>query len=168
MIGLDERLSRKPLLGVVKVLLCLCAFGIVPVVPGQTNEVTRSISKLRSMDPYVQRDAAWKLGHAKDTRAVEPLITILKNEAVVARQAAVRALGMIADPRAVDALITALNDTDLGVRKSAAEALGKIKDPRAVEPLSEGLKDRDTEIRESAVSALGEIGDAGIEPLVAA
>ena len=77
-------------------------------------------------DPEVRKNAAEALGKIKDPRAVEPLITALKDEYSGVRWHAAWSLGEIQDPRAVEPLIEALKDEDSGVRLSAAWSLEKI------------------------------------------
>ncbi|MDP8233546.1 MAG: HEAT repeat domain-containing protein [Candidatus Saelkia tenebricola] len=89
--------------------------------------------------------------------AIEPLINIMKDEAI--RDRAAEALGKIGSARSVEPLITLLNDKNYMVRISAAEALGKIRDERAVEPLIQIMTDENYNVRMSAAKALSKIGD---------
>jgi HEAT repeat protein len=114
----------------------------------------------------VRHAAARALGEIGDSRAVEPLIAMLKNHN---GDAAAWALGGIGDPRAVKHLIAALRDPDHEVREGAAWALGGIGDPRAVEPLIGALGDDYSAVREAVARALGQLGDPrSVEPLVTA
>jgi len=84
------------------------------------------------------------LGQTGDTRAIDPLLTILQN--VVEDESGIRciaaqALGQIGNQRAVDPLINALNDYDVDVRGYAALALAQIGDNKAVKPLTMLLDD---------------------------
>ncbi len=102
-------------------------------------------------------------------KAVEPLITALKDEDANVRSEAAGALRSIGDERAIEPLIATLNDEDAHVRFCAALYLGSIGDERAVEPLIAALNDEEASVRESAAKALGDIGDErAIEPLIAA
>ncbi len=78
--------------------------------------------------------------------AVEPLITVLKDDEQYVRAAAAIALGQIVDVRAAEPLITVLKDKDYRVREAAAIALGQIGDVRAVEPLIAALKENESKI----------------------
>lgn len=62
----------------------------------------------------------------EDRRAVETLITYLKDESQPVRFKAAIALGNIKDTRAIEPLIEALKDKDSGVQENAVEALRKI------------------------------------------
>ena len=106
----------------------------------------------------------------RDT-AVPALLTVLKDENVAVRLAAVEALGNLEDPRAVDALVQALrNDSDAQVREAAASALGEIDSARAVPGLIAALgSERVAAVRAKIAWALGEIDDArAVEALGAA
>jgi len=108
------------------------------------------------------------LGNIGDARAVEPLITVLKNGSADARMNAAGALGKFTDPRAVEPLITALMDSESMVGKAAAQALGDLKDTRAVGPLIAILKIWNASVRMAAAGALVNIGPPAMEPLIKA
>ena len=99
---------------------------------GKSDEANRVVPELivvlqdQRKDPEVRKNAAEALGKIKDPRAVEPLITALKDEYSEVRWHAAWSLGEIQDPRAVEPLIEALKDEDSGVRLSAAWSLEKI------------------------------------------
>lgn len=117
-------------------------------------------------DPAVRKAAAEVLGEIKDARAVEPLISALRDTHKNMRQAAAEALGKLGDIRAVEPLIGELGRD---VRQVAAKALGLLGDARAVEPLIVALKDRDNNMRQTAAVALGMLGDVrAVEPLLIA
>ncbi len=89
-------------------------------------------------------EALCKIG---DTRAVEPLIAVLKDVNWAWRKAGAETLGKMGDVRAVEPLVIALKDDTWKVREAAAEALGAIGDARAIEPLIAVLKDFIREVR---------------------
>jgi HEAT repeat protein len=115
-----------------------------------------------------RKKVAWALGEFGDARAVEALITVLKEEKDILGGDAAWALGKIKDARAVEPLVAVLNDgTSIGW--SAAWALGEIGDARAVEPLITALEEGKEIVRGDAARALGEIGDTrAVELLIAA
>jgi HEAT repeat protein/CHAT domain-containing protein len=127
-----------------------------------------------------QSAAAWALGKLGDTRAVEPLISVLEDRhrgrSELQRQV-VRALGALGDLRAVEPLLAALNDkADLGsLRADIALSLGRLRDARAVEPLIGLLEARhrrgvlgSDRVSSACAEALGELGDSqAVEPLLA-
>jgi len=61
------------------------------------------------------------------SKAVIPLIEVLKDSNNENRKDAIEALGKIGDPRAIQTLTEALNDKDYYLRESAAKALKMIK-----------------------------------------
>lgn len=120
-------------------------------------------------DSTLRREAAQTLGRLGDRRAVDPLITALKDEDPGARMWATEALGNLRDARAVEPLISALKDEASNVRLEAAKALGKLGDARAVEPLIVAFEDEDSHptdaidrwsYRATLARTLGELGDA--------
>lgn len=87
----------------------------------------RTLSALGTWDPNKRAEAAKKLGEWRDARAVESLITRLKD------------------------------DRDPGVRGLAGQSLGKIADTRAIGPLVNALTDGFGYVREDALNALSTI-----------
>jgi HEAT repeat protein len=105
------------------------------------------------------------LGKVGDARAVEPLITALKDDDKDVRRQAAKALGEIGDARAVEPLVATLKDGDSGVCGFAAVSLGKFGDARAVRTLIHAIYDSNLGI--AAVKALGVVGDSSaIDPLI--
>ena len=94
--------------------------------------------------------------------AVDPLITLLEDEALDVKMYVVKALEKIDDPKVIDALIeTLLNDKDTNVRESAVIALGRIGNSKVADALVDiALKDKNADIRRSTAKALGRIGDS--------
>ena len=85
------------------------------------------IASLRDENQDVCFKAIVILGEIGDSRAVEPLVGVLKNfELWALRFEAARSLGMIKDPRAIGPLTEALYDKDEYVREGAEGALKEI------------------------------------------
>jgi len=132
------------------------------------RDVKGLIRLLSHKDPDIQYEAAGALGDIGDPRAVEPLITALKNDEFSGvRWKAAESLARIGPP-AVDALIGALQHSDDDVRWKAAIALGEIGDQRAIEPLIGLLCDEDRFVKSRAASALGMTGEPAVTPLISA
>jgi len=112
--------------------------------------------------PFIRHDAVEALGKIGDHRAVEPLITVLKDKSFFGRKAAAIALGEIGDSRAVDPLIGALKDKNEDVRAATAQALGSIGDERALAALQCALNDESEKASLAALNALVKFG----KPLV--
>ncbi|MFQ5520302.1 MAG: HEAT repeat domain-containing protein, partial [Candidatus Methylomirabilia bacterium] len=98
-------------------------------------------------------------------RAVEPLITALKDEVWPVRKASAEALVQIGLP-AVDSLIDALRKENGDLRQAVVGVLGRIGGARAVGALTAALGDEAADVGEAAQRALLEVGAA--EPLIAA
>ena len=129
----------------------------------ETESETASASASASV-ALVQGTAVDSQGTARsqgNETAIPALVSVLSDEDVNVRLAAVEALGNLQDPRAVDALVQALrNDTDARVREAAAESLGEIDSPRAIPGLTAALgAERVAAVRAKIAWALGEIDD---------
>ncbi len=69
--------------------------------------------------------AARRLGELRDRRALEPLISALKDPSAGMRATAAEALGRIGDGSAVEALVAHIRDENLRVRARTSSALGQ-------------------------------------------
>ena len=132
-------------------------------------------------DRAVREDAVRALGHIGDARAVEFLVTAMKDSGL--RPLAVEALGQIGDRRAVPVLINVLEGVDrpevsqpidgcgdhwgeeMITFGMAARALGVIRDESAIPSLIKAL--RYTVTRADAADALTRFGGNVIAPLLA-
>jgi HEAT repeat protein len=128
--------------------------------------------------------AAEMLGRIGDPRAIEPLVSCLKDENQEVRKAAfetLRKLGWKHDKiedevlfllevndlkqcaelgaSAVEPLIDCLATGSTPEKIFSTEVLTKIRDVRAVEPLIAALSDEEGDVREASATALGWIGD---------
>lgn len=140
------------------------------------------IGTLDDRNPRVRRDVVYILADLRDSRAIEPLIPLLKDPKREVRQTAAWALGEIdggqrgshrkkSDSEAVEPLIGALDDP--AVRFFAAVALGKIADARATTPLirvinQDRREDTWPAVVEKARDGLAAIGTPAVAPLIAA
>lgn len=113
-------------------------------------------------DVSVRLGAAKALGEFGDSRAVEPLIVVLRDSDVYVRKNVVEALGRLGDSRAVKPLITALKDSDRdygcsnGECEKIAEALVEIG-IGAVEPLIAAFTNSNENVRKRIVDVLVKI-----------
>jgi HEAT repeat protein len=132
-------------------------------------------------DRAVREDAVRALGQIGDARAVEFLMTAMKEPGL--RPLAVEALGRIGDRRAVPVLINVLEgvdrpevsqpidgcgdrwDEEILTLGAAVRALGSIRDETAIPSLMKAL--RHTVTRAEAADALTRFGSAVIAPLLA-
>jgi HEAT repeat protein len=132
-------------------------------------------------DKAVREDAVRAIGQIGDARAVEFLLTAMKEPGL--RPLAIEALGRIGDRCAVPVLITVLEgvdrpeisrptdgcgehwDDEIPALGAAARALGAIRDEAAIPSLMKAL--RYTVTRTEAADALTRFGGAVIAPLLA-
>jgi HEAT repeat protein len=107
----------------------------------------------------VRERAALALGEIGETRAVAPLIALLRSRDPASEEVAA-ALGMLSDPAAIDVLLEALGDRDDHVmRDAAAAALGAFDEPRVIEALGLVVTEGSMVVtRAVAARALGDIG----------
>jgi HEAT repeat protein len=124
------------------------------------------VEAIEDAEESVAEAAAKALVNIGDTRAVEPLIQVLRSREIGARRWAATALGELKDTRAAEPLISAVNDDDAGVRAHAARGLGMIGTVQAVVPLESALRDAEGTVREAAVYALASIDDPRARELV--
>ena len=132
------------------------------------GELGDLINALKDKDANVRLKAAEALGKLADSRAIDPLIEALKNDADwEIRDMAAWALGQINDPRSTDPLSYAsVKDADWHVREEAYDALqkntvgGNKVDARSVDPIIGALNDEDNDVRLRAAEALGQLKNA--------
>jgi HEAT repeat protein len=125
-------------------------------------------------DVKVRVAAARALGRSKDPRAVDPLLTALKDLVGEFREAAVQALDTLKwTPDKSEGGIAywiqkGTNEKSQPIRQSAINALVQIGEP-AVGPLIAELKSDNWASSSNAATALGLIGDhRAVEPLIGA
>jgi hypothetical protein len=105
-------------------------------------------------------DAAKALGDAKDTTAINALVTTLKKDKDGdVRAAAEDALVSIGSP-ALNSLKPLLKDQSWRVRRRAVRTIGRMKDAAAIDSLIQAIRtDDDTYVKKYAAESLGEIKD---------
>ncbi len=130
--------------------------------------------KLKHPNPNLRQKAMWELAEARDENTIPRLMSILGQEDVTYRRAAVKALGIIgADvvPPVVDSLLNSDNPT---VRSSCAKVLAQIvvNNPdvpmpeEGIQGLKQALDDPNPVVYIPAVMTLGEIGSPVFDLLV--
>ena len=127
------------------------------------DSVLEQIAALRDEDWGVREEAATALGELRDTRAIGPLLRVLKDSDRAVRHAAITSLTAIG-PAAVEPVGACLNDGDLTVQESAASILSEIGDARVVDLLMAALQSSDWIVRMHSAKALGRISDARAVP----
>jgi HEAT repeat protein len=123
------------------------------------------IAALGNDDNRVCRAAVQALGESGDSRAVDPLINVLKDTPGL-RQVTAYALGNLGDLRALDALCGALRDPDSYVSKAAISSLMRLGDSRSVEPLIGALGHASPIVRKEAAEALAKFGELNWQSLI--
>ncbi|MBN2541855.1 HEAT repeat domain-containing protein [bacterium] len=101
---------------------------------------------------------AYILGRIKSSKALVPLLMMLRDSDPDIRAAAARGLGGIQDSISVDPLIEKLSDPDPRVRRYSAVSLGKLRDKKAVDELIMAMSDSNFSVRYAASYALARIG----------
>ena len=130
--------------------------------------------QLKHPNPYMQERAMLEIADSRDENTIAKLVSILSEDDVNYRRAAVKALGVIgqdAVPAVVEALLKSDNVT---VRGSAAKALAQVAINYPELPFPEaglnGLKaainDPNPVVHIGAVMALGQLGSSAFDILV--
>jgi HEAT repeat protein len=128
--------------------------------------VPELIAISRDEHPSTRSLAIEALGEIGSSKAVAPLVEVLKMDTSGARGDAIEALGKIGDPQAIEPLLLVLKTGTTTIRKKAIAALSKFADRRVVEALVVALAEPHEEIRQLAVIGLGMIGDkSSLAPL---
>jgi HEAT repeat protein len=99
------------------------------------------------------------LANIGDTRAVDPLMRMVRKEKDEIKKQAVWALGELGDERAFNLLASALEYQEPGVRAAAAGALGKLGNSAARQPLLEAVCDEQSAVRAAAAESLKQVGE---------
>jgi HEAT repeat protein len=120
------------------------------------DPVTEQIAALRDDDWVIREEAAMRLGRLKDARAVDPLVSTLRDRDRSVREAAVGALTCIGAPSVVP-LGTCLSDPELSVQEAASAILASLADERVLEPLLGAFQSPDWIVRMHAARAVGRI-----------
>jgi HEAT repeat protein len=122
----------------------------------------------------VRSRAAIALGRMGETKAIEPLLALLKDREDEVRIAACLALGFFKDPSTFDEITTVLlDDPKIEVRQAAAMALGNTQHPKAIPFLMEALRDpfwwyeREAQAGD-LFSAIEKMGEMAVAPLIEA
>ena len=96
------------------------------------QSLTADIESLKSAEVNMRIQAAERLAHSCDRRAVSALTRMLKDgKSALARAAASKALGQLGDREAIDPLLEAIADSDWQVRAQVGRALCSFQVHRA-------------------------------------
>jgi HEAT repeat protein len=168
---------------------------------GDPRAIDPLINVFRNEEYYLKDDEYYVCEAASDAlvkfgmRAVEPMITALKDSRSTARHYIARALDKTGVPQddptaqawyevmrghwdavpqygahAIDPLIAALIDDDHRIRRTAAETLGKLEElgagVRAIPALCDTLRDRKADVRRAAAEVLVKFGQPAVDSLI--
>ena len=130
--------------------------------------------RLKHPNPTLREQAMVELAQNRDENTIPRLMSILAEEDMTYRRAAVKALGAIgfdAVPFLVDSLKNSDNPT---IRASCTKALAQVAvnyaeepfPPEGIEGLKQAVKDSDPVVNIASVMALGAIGSPVIDILI--
>lgn len=133
---------------------------------GEYRAVVPIMKMFDVAQPEIQATVVTALGDLKDDRALDLLLSALKDRNPPVRMAAALALSNFPVEPVVDALIHALGDTNPAVQgdrnpevqRAVAEALGKIGGKRVISALKYALEDDDAIVRWQAAEMLKQSG----------
>lgn len=133
-------------------------------------------AQLKHPNPRLRERAMQELAETRDETTIPRLMSILGEEDVVYRRAAVLALGVIGSDSVSPLAETLLNSDNATTRSSCAKALAQIAvnypeisfPPEGVQGLKTALNDPNPVVHIASVMALGEIGSPVLDILIEA
>lgn len=107
---------------------------------------------------FYRATAIMAIGNIGNPRAIDPLVTVLKNKELFCYEEAAIALGKIGG-EAFEPLMAVYNNSnsDLDLRTSVLKALGEMKDARVRDVLLTAIRDENEHIRHYAAESLGKL-----------
>ncbi|MGC8927746.1 MAG: HEAT repeat domain-containing protein [Myxococcota bacterium] len=145
-----------------KRIICLLAVMGITSFNLYADMVDNMIEELKYSSSFKSRlQAAIFLGKMQDKRAVDALITTLKDEDYAIKGASAIALGNIGDPKATKPLIELLKDPESLVRKEAVKALIKLaSNKQTMDDLINAFRNTDDAMLKMGIIAIfGELKD---------
>ncbi|MBW4634970.1 MAG: HEAT repeat domain-containing protein [Iphinoe sp. HA4291-MV1] len=132
--------------------------------------------QLKHPNPHLRERAMIELAENRDENTIPRLMSVLNDEDVIFRRAAVKALGFIGVDSVPSLVESLLNSNNVTVRGSCAKALAQIAVNYPDVPFpTEGLQGLQTAINDpnpvvhiAAVMALGEVGSPAFDILAEA
>ena len=130
---------------------------------GGPDAVPTMIRCLHSKNSAIGALAAQFLSDAHDTRAIQPLLSVLSETSPYAPIWVIDALGKLGDRRAVKPLMDLVDATDSPLhRYTAIEALGRLGDTVAQDTIARHASDEDHHVRDRVKVALERLRQRGI------
>jgi HEAT repeat protein len=137
----------------------LIASGQLPSAPDRADRTERLLGRLGpgAIDPllramrgrHARPGAVRALGLLRDGRAVDPLISLLRDPSPPLREAAAEALGNLNDTRAVPGLVACTQDPEQSVRDAASAALERMGPAAVIVAVVTLLQPRNGELEPS-------------------
>ena len=146
----SEELEAEPL---ERGIYCISGLGQLC----SDEAVERLAKHTKEPDWFLRKRIAEALGRTGQASAIDPLLTMLKDDSVLVRAAAVESISKVGnkDP---DALIKKLEKSSPVEKINLIRAMGQLKNSKFIEPLVKALQDRNTLF--FTVDALGDLGFA--------
>lgn len=125
------------------------------------DEAIKNLTALFSNDDWwLRRKAVEAICVTKDTKAVPPLVELLKKEKdPVLVKCILDTFSVIGDERVVSTVLPYLSDSDMITRQKAVDILGKFARAEHVRDLMSLMQASDVNVRRSAVEVLNLIRD---------
>ncbi|ACK73795.1 PBS lyase HEAT domain protein repeat-containing protein (plasmid) [Gloeothece citriformis PCC 7424] len=132
--------------------------------------------QLKHPNPNLRERAMYELAEQRDDQTIPRLVSLLDQEDVTYRRAAVKALGFIGSDSVPPLVELLLNSDDAVIRSSCAKALAQVAYNHPEDPFPEvgmqGLKtalnDPNPVVHIASAMALGEIGGPALDILIEA
>ena len=130
--------------------------------------------KLKHPNPNLRKKAMWEIADTRDEHTIPHLMSILDQDDVTFRRAAVKTLGVIGADAVSPVVDSLLNSDSPTVRSSCAKVLAQIAvnhpdvpmPEEGIQGLKQALKDPNPVVNIPAVMTLGEIGSPVFDLLV--
>ncbi|MEL6579177.1 MAG: HEAT repeat domain-containing protein [Cyanobacteria bacterium J06621_12] len=130
--------------------------------------------KLKHPNPNLRKKAMWEIADTRDKNTIPRLMSILDQEDVTFRRAAVKTLGVIGADVVSPVVDSLLNSPNPTVRSSCAKVLAQIAvnhpdvpmPEEGIQGLKQALEDPNPVVNIPAVMTLGEIGSPVFDLLV--
>lgn len=113
-------------------------------------------------DAGVRANSAWRIGHMRDYRCLEPLLEAIHDPSAAVRARVIEALGSRREPAIIAAIEQGLYDTDEDVRAMAARAAALVAATELTPRLYELLADPSVRVIGEAIQALAYSEDADV------
>ena len=130
--------------------------------------------QLKHPNPHLRDRAMFEIADSRDENTISRLVSILDQENVTYRRAAVKALGVIGEDAVSPVVDALLNSDNVTVRGSAAKVLAQIAinypdlpfPEVGLQGLKKAIDDPNPVVHIASVMALGQMGSSAFEILV--